>query len=121
MRPVRDPGSTTPIATRASLPSDAGPPLSGRNGDHRMTDSAIHTAGLTKHYPGVQALTDLSLDVPEGSIFGFLGPNAAGKSTTLRLLGGLIRPTSGTASVAGIPLTFGAAYRAAVGYLAQEP
>jgi ABC-2 type transport system ATP-binding protein len=86
-----------------------------------MTDSAIHTAGLTKHYPGVQALTDLSLDVPEGSIFGFLGPNGAGKSTTLKLLGGLIRPTSGTASVSGIPLTDGAAYRATVGYLAQEP
>jgi ABC-2 type transport system ATP-binding protein len=86
-----------------------------------MTDSAIHTAGLTKHYPGVQALTDLSLDVPEGSIFGFLGPNGAGTSTTLKLLGGLIRPTAGTASVSGIPLSDGAAYRATVGYLAQEP
>jgi ABC-2 type transport system ATP-binding protein len=76
---------------------------------------------LTKHYPGVQALTDLTLDVPAGSIYGFLGPNGAGKTTTLKILGGLIRPTSGTASVSGIPLDAGPAYRREVGYLAQDP
>ena len=54
---------------------------------------AISTAALTKHYPGVQALTDLSLDVPAGSIYGFLGPNGAGKTTTLKVLAGLTRPT----------------------------
>jgi ABC-2 type transport system ATP-binding protein len=84
-------------------------------------DSAISTAGLTKHYPGVQALTDLSLEVPAGSIYGFLGPNGAGKSTTIKLLAGLTRATRGSASVAGIPTTAGAAYRREVGYLAQEP
>ena len=83
--------------------------------------SAITTNGLTKHYPGVQALTDLSLDVPAGSIYGFLGPNGAGKSTTIKLLAGLTRPTSGSAAVAGIPITAGADYRREVGYLAQEP
>ena len=83
--------------------------------------SAITTAGLTKHYPGVAALTDLTLDVPEGSIYGFLGPNGAGKSTTIKLLAGLTTPTSGTASVAGIPVQAGAGYRREVGYLAQEP
>src|SRR5436190_5769292 len=83
--------------------------------------TAISTAGLTKHYPGVQALTDLTLDVPAGTIYGFLGPNGAGKTTTLKILGGLIRPTAGTAAVAGIPLADGAAYRQQVGYLAQEP
>jgi ABC-2 type transport system ATP-binding protein len=86
-----------------------------------MTTSAISTAGLTKHYPGVPALTDLDLDVPAGSVYGFLGPNGAGKSTTLKILAGLTRPTSGTASVAGIPLAAGGAYRREVGYLAQEP
>jgi len=85
------------------------------------TESAISTAGLTKHYPGVQALTDLSLDVPAGTIYGFLGPNGAGKSTTIKLLAGLTRPTGGTASVAGIPIAAGPAYRREVGYLAQEP
>jgi ABC-2 type transport system ATP-binding protein len=85
------------------------------------TRTAISTASLTKHYPGVAALTDLSIEVPAGSIYGFLGPNGAGKSTTLKVLAGLARPTSGDASVAGIPVSAGAAYRREVGYLAQEP
>jgi ABC-2 type transport system ATP-binding protein len=85
------------------------------------TQAAISTAGLTKHYPGVQALTDLSLEVPEGSIYGFLGPNGAGKTTALKMLAGLSRPTSGSAAVAGIPISAGASYRQAVGFLAQEP
>jgi ABC-2 type transport system ATP-binding protein len=83
--------------------------------------SAISTAGLTKHFAGVQAVSGLDLDVPAGSIYGFLGPNGAGKTTVLKILAGLIRPTSGTASVAGIPLAAGEAYRREVGYLAQEP
>jgi ABC-2 type transport system ATP-binding protein len=84
-------------------------------------ESAIRMDGLTKHYPGVEALTDLTLDVPAGSIYGFLGPNGAGKSTTLKMLGGLIRPTRGQATVAGTPLSAGLAYRREVGYLAQDP
>jgi ABC-2 type transport system ATP-binding protein len=87
-----------------------------------MTDqTAISTAGLTKHYPGVAALSNLTLEVPAGSIYGFLGPNGAGKSTAIKMLAGLTRPTSGTASVAGIPITAGDHYRREVGYLAQEP
>jgi ABC-2 type transport system ATP-binding protein len=87
-----------------------------------MTDAlAISTAALTKHYPWVAALSDLTLDVPAGSIYGFLGPNGAGKSTAIKMLAGLTRPTSGTASVAGIPITAGDHYRREVGYLAQEP
>jgi ABC-2 type transport system ATP-binding protein len=85
------------------------------------TPAAISTAGLTKHYDKVRALTDLTLDVPAGSIYGFLGPNGAGKTTVLKILAGLIRPTSGTASVSGVPLTAGEAYRREVGFLAQEP
>jgi len=84
-------------------------------------DAAISMAGLTKQYPGVAALTDLSLDVPAGSIYGFLGPNGAGKSTTIKILAGLTKPTSGSASVAGIPVAAGPGYRREVGYLAQEP
>src|SRR5688572_18434875 len=49
------------------------------------------------------------------------GPNGAGKSTTLKLLAGLARPTSGDASIAGIPLNAGGAYRRELGYLAQDP
>jgi ABC-2 type transport system ATP-binding protein len=84
-------------------------------------DTAISTAGLTKHYAGVAALTDLTLDVPTGSIFGFLGPNGAGKSTTIKLLAGLTRPTRGGAAVAGVPVDAGPGYRRHVGYLSQEP
>ena len=83
--------------------------------------AAISTAGLTKHYPGVQALDDLTLEVPEGTIYGFLGPNGAGKTTALKLLAGLIRPTRGTASVGGIPISAGPHYRTTVGYLSQDP
>ena len=86
-----------------------------------ITATSIRTDGLTKHYPGVQALTDLTLDVPAGAVFGFLGPNGAGKSTTLKILGGLIRPTRGTAAVGDIPVSAGIAYRRSVGYLAQDP
>ncbi len=85
------------------------------------SQAAIETAGLTKHFPGVKALSDLTLEVPQGSIYGFLGPNGAGKTTALKMLAGLTRPTSGTAAVAGIPISAGAAYRQAVGFLGQEP
>jgi ABC-2 type transport system ATP-binding protein len=85
------------------------------------TASAISTADLTKHYDKVRAVTDLSLAVPTGSIYGFLGPNGAGKTTVLKILAGLIRPTAGSASVGGVPLSAGEAYRREVGFLAQEP
>jgi ABC-2 type transport system ATP-binding protein len=64
---------------------------------------AIETAGLRKSYDGVEALRGLDLQVPAGSIFGFLGRNGAGKTTTLKLLLGMARPTSGTATVLGLP------------------
>ena len=60
---------------------------SRRRQEHQMP-SAISMAGLTKHYKGVQALTDLTLDVPAGTVFGFLGPNGAGKTTALKVLAG---------------------------------
>jgi ABC-2 type transport system ATP-binding protein len=61
----------------------------------------IVTEGLTKRYGAVTALADLSLTVRQGEVFGLLGPNGSGKTTTIRLLLGLLRPTSGSASVAG--------------------
>jgi len=61
----------------------------------------IHTEGLTKFYGNHQAISDVSLHVNEGEIVAFLGPNAAGKTTTMRILTSFIGPSSGTASVAG--------------------
>lgn len=65
----------------------------------------IATRGLTKRYRGGQLAVDgLDLTVPAGSVFGFLGPNGSGKTTTIRMLMGLIEPTSGTAHVLGRPM-----------------
>jgi ABC-2 type transport system ATP-binding protein len=62
---------------------------------------AIEVRGLTKTFGPVAAVTDLSFDVPPGSVTGFLGPNGAGKTTTIRMLLGLVTPTSGTATICG--------------------
>ncbi|MER5851616.1 ABC transporter ATP-binding protein [Streptomyces sp. NPDC002012] len=67
--------------------------------------AVIETRGLTKRYRGGQLAVDgLDLSVPGGSVFGFLGPNGSGKTTTIRMLMGLIDPTSGTAQVLGHPM-----------------
>ncbi|MEU8709621.1 ABC transporter ATP-binding protein [Streptomyces sp. NPDC048565] len=67
--------------------------------------AVIGTRGLTKRYRGGQLAVDgLDLAVPAGSVFGFLGPNGSGKTTTIRMLMGLIAPTSGTAHVLGHPM-----------------
>jgi ABC-2 type transport system ATP-binding protein len=63
----------------------------------------IEVRGLTKRYGGVAAVADLGFDVVPGAVTAFVGRNGAGKSTTLRLLLGLERPTAGTARVAGRP------------------
>ena len=62
----------------------------------------IETAELRKHYDTVEAVRGLSLEVPAGSICGFLGRNGAGKTTTIKLLLGMARPTSGHARVFGL-------------------
>ncbi|WP_338697418.1 ABC transporter ATP-binding protein [Streptomyces sp. Q6] len=70
---------------------------------------AIETRDLTKRYRGGRPAVDrLSLTVPEGAVFGFLGPNGSGKTTTIRMLMGLIEPTAGTAQVLGRPMPRGA-------------
>ncbi|MBW8738304.1 MAG: ABC transporter ATP-binding protein [Streptomyces turgidiscabies] len=72
---------------------------------HRDDDAVIVTRALTKRYRGGQLAVDgLDLTVPAGSVFGFLGPNGSGKTTTIRMLMGLIEPTSGTARVLGRPM-----------------
>lgn len=62
----------------------------------------IETAELRKTYDGVEALRGLSLQVPAGSIYGFLGRNGAGKTTTMKILLGMARPTGGAARVFGL-------------------
>ena len=82
-----------------------------------MTDTAIATSGLTKRFPGGAggwppggrnrgqlAVDHVDLDVPRNSVYGFLGPNGSGKTTTIRMLLGLAFPTSGTAAVLDVPI-----------------
>jgi ABC-2 type transport system ATP-binding protein len=66
--------------------------------------AALVVNKLTKRFGKRTAFSDVSFEVAHGEVFGFLGPNGAGKTTTVRTLGTLIAPTSGTATVAGIPL-----------------
>jgi len=67
-----------------------------------MADGEISVTGLTKHYRQVKAVDDLSFTVAPGRVTGFLGPNAAGKTTTLRMILGLVHPTAGEATVGGV-------------------
>ncbi len=65
---------------------------------------AIASSGLTKRFRGGQvAVDELDLNVPAGAVYGFLGPNGSGKTTTIRMLLGLIFPTSGTHTLLGLP------------------
>jgi len=83
---------------------------------------AIRTESLSRRYGDVQAVRDLDLIVPEGSIFGFLGRNGAGKTTTIRLITGLARPDHGRAWINGVETTDGDDRgRNQFGYLPQEP
>ncbi|MBK8493197.1 MAG: ABC transporter ATP-binding protein [Saprospirales bacterium] len=66
-----------------------------------MTTDIIRTENISKHFGDVQAVSELSLNVRKGEIYGFLGLNGAGKTTTIRMLLGMIRPTSGTAFING--------------------
>jgi ABC-2 type transport system ATP-binding protein len=62
---------------------------------------AIEAHQLTRNYKGLRAVDQISFSVEPGEIFGFLGPNGAGKTTTIKMLTGQLRPTAGSASVAG--------------------
>jgi ABC-2 type transport system ATP-binding protein len=70
-----------------------------------FASTALASRGLTKRYGSGQLAVDgIDLAVPAGSVYGFLGPNGSGKTTTIRMLLGLIRPTAGTHEVLGMPM-----------------
>lgn len=66
-----------------------------------MNNAAIRTENLTRDFGKIRAVDNLTMEVPAGIIFGFLGPNASGKTTTIHLLLGLLEPTSGRVEVLG--------------------
>ncbi len=83
---------------------------------------AIRCEGLSRRFDQVEALKPLDLEIPTGSIFGFLGRNGAGKTTAIRLFTGLARPTTGKAWVAGVETTNGSDLaKMKFGYLPEEP
>ncbi|MCT8161788.1 ABC transporter ATP-binding protein [Pseudoruegeria sp. SHC-113] len=85
-----------------------------------MTDLAVEASGLTRAFGEKRAVDALDLAVPAGTIFGFLGPNGCGKTTTMRLLTGLLRPSAGTARVLGHALPAEAeALKRKIGYMTQ--
>jgi ABC-2 type transport system ATP-binding protein len=83
----------------------------------------IETSELRKQYGAVEALRGLNLQVPAGSIFGFLGRNGAGKTTTIKVLLGMARPASGEARLFGQPIDAtdaGVALRRRIGFVSDE-
>jgi ABC-type multidrug transport system ATPase subunit len=84
--------------------------------------SIIRTQGLTKRYGAITAVDGIDLDVREGDVYGFLGANGSGKTTTVRLLLGLVLATSGTAEVLGRTMPRGASeVLPQVGALVESP
>jgi ABC-2 type transport system ATP-binding protein len=88
-----------------------------------VTDLAIASSGLTKRFRGGQLAVDhVDLVVPRGSVYGFLGPNGSGKTTTIRMLLGLAYATGGTAELLGVPMPRGATtVLSRVGSLVEGP
>ena len=83
--------------------------------------NAIEVRHLTRRFGAFAAVNDLTFDVRQGEIFGFLGSNGAGKSTTIRMLCGLLRPTSGTALVGGVDVSKNPeAVKRRIGYMSQR-
>jgi ABC-2 type transport system ATP-binding protein len=84
---------------------------------------AIASSGLTKRFRGGQVAVDhVDLEVPRGAVYGFLGPNGSGKTTTIRMLLGLAFPTSGSAQLLGVPMPEGSTrVLSRVGSLVEGP
>jgi ABC-2 type transport system ATP-binding protein len=83
---------------------------------------AIATSGLAKRFRGQLAVAGIDLAVPRGAVYGFLGPNGSGKTTTIRMLLGLIEPTSGSHEMLGVPMPGGVnAVLPKVGSLVEGP
>src|SRR5215211_2190444 len=87
-----------PVSLASELPGER-----RRQPDQGAAMDGIEVHGLTKRYPRVVAVDDLTFTLEPGRVTGFVGRNGAGKTTTLRMLVGLTRPTRGTATVAGKP------------------
>jgi len=86
-----------------------------------VTPVAVETRGLTRRFGTLTAVRDLSLVITKGEVFGLLGPNGSGKTTTIRMLCGLLEPSAGSASVDGIEITAAPEQiKRRIGYMSQR-
>jgi ABC-2 type transport system ATP-binding protein len=86
-----------------------------------VTDLAVETRDLTRRFGSFTAVDHLSLSIATGEVFGLLGPNGSGKTTTIRMLCGLLDPTAGTARVAGVEVTEAPEQvKTRIGYMSQR-
>src|SRR5262245_49268361 len=101
------------MPTTQQVPTPTRTPLAG--------PPAIEVTGLTKRYGSRTAVDGLDLELPHGVVAGFVGPNGSGKTTTMAMLLGLVRPTAGTGTVLGEPIDRPARYLHRVGALIETP
>jgi ABC-2 type transport system ATP-binding protein len=86
-----------------------------------MSDCAIRAHGLTKRFGALVAVDHVDLEVPRANVYGFLGPNGSGKTTTIRMLCGLLAPSEGEIEVLGLRIPAEAeALRRRIGYMTQK-
>ncbi len=86
-----------------------------------MTEYAIQAQNVVKRFGDFTAINNITLNVPKGSIYGFLGPNGCGKSTTIRVLTGLLSPTEGSVDVLGLEIPKQSELlRLKIGYMTQK-
>jgi ABC-2 type transport system ATP-binding protein len=85
-----------------------------------LGNAVIRTCGLTRYFGDKCAVDSVSFSVPRGSVFAFIGRNGAGKTTSIRMILGLLEPTRGTSTILGYPsLTLPPVARARIGYMAE--
>ena len=86
-----------------------------------MSDVAVDVRELTRRFGALTAVSTLTLQISRGEVFGLLGPNGSGKTTTIRMLCGLLEPTAGTALVAGIDIRVAPErVKMQIGYMSQR-
>ena len=86
-----------------------------------MSDSAVEIRHLTRRFGSIVAVRDLNLTIAKGEVFGLLGPNGSGKTTTIRMLCGLLAPSEGTAVVAGVDVNEAPdQIKERIGYMSQR-
>jgi len=112
-------GGRTSLARKERAPVGFTDPV--HNPSHRDKGYAVEVTGMTKCFGSFTVVNAVSFKVHKGEIFGFLGPNGSGKSTLIRMLCGLLPPTSGRATVAGFDISTQAhLVRPLIGYMSQK-